>query len=113
MRRPAGGDGPGNGARPFPPRTLPLLLPVTTAAAARTGRAFYSIPKARPLEAFSLGDSNSILGSHWTTPCHSALWPASPSYSEEPGLSLKIPLVKQYVCSPAIGCAWGGGALCW
>lgn len=73
-----------------PPRPcLALLLPVTTAAAARTGGAFYTHLKAHPPAASSLGGSNPIPSAYSTAPCHSAPWPASPSIPRRLASSLK------------------------
>lgn len=84
---------------PLPP-CLSLLLPVTTAAAARTGRAFYTQLKARPLAAFSLDGLNPTLSFYSIASCHSALWPASPPTLRR----RKSSLVEQYVCSAVICC---------
>lgn len=74
--------------RPSPPR-LTLLLPVTTAAAARAGCALYTHLEARPSAALSLDGSNPIPSSYSTAPCHSALWPASPSILRRLASSVK------------------------
>lgn len=72
-----------------PPLALPSLLPVTTAAAARPGRAFYRARKARPSALLSVDGSNTTPNFYWTRPCHSTLRPASRSILRRPASSSK------------------------